>query len=654
MTVLLAGGSFQLEVDWVRNTAVRAIARAEGKETSTLDSLLIERSQHQLETTRDLECLFGLRPDELRFLWSVVAATVDPELALHLPHLGPRYGRTGISVAQFAALDELDRSRAVALGRELIVSSPLIQHRLIEPIDPRAITIETAWVAAPRIVAFLAGDDSIDPIVADAGGIMIEPPIAPVTDAALDELRARIRELVNGEPCVVALQGRRGSGRRTLARMAADRPVIAIDLGRFEANQSAALRDALAALRREALLCGALPLIAGAEDLVGPDATARRREVARFIESSTSPVVLVATTSVPNLDISKAMFRFDVGLPGAQTRAQLWRRALGDASHGIADAITRAAARFQLGPGGIHDAAMSARATAAARHADIRELDLAEGVRSTVEERLQGLARRHSTNMTWDDVVLPPDIVQQVDLFVSRVRNAYQVLETWGFQRHLPGSGVAALFSGPPGTGKTMLASVIASTLGLELFRVDLAQITSKWVGETEKQLDRVFDAAETGHAILLFDEADSLFAKRTEVKGATERYANLEVNFLLQRIETFSGVAILTTNMDGSLDPAFRRRLAAHIRFPHPDSDERRELWRRLMPRTAPVAPDVDFDELAREFPAFAGAQIRNALTTAAFLAAASGGSIDQALLHRAAAEEAHAMGRIVTARTL
>jgi AAA+ superfamily predicted ATPase len=652
MTGLGVGSSFAFELERVRNAAVRGIARAEGKDTSALDSIVALQAERELESTRDVEYLLGLRPDEVSFLWAVVAATVDPELALHLPRLGPRYGRTGISVAQFAGIHDLDRARGVRLARDLLSTSPLVQHRVIEPIDPQTISTETAWVAAPRIVTFLAGEDVMDPTVADVGGRMIEPPTGPILDSDADEIRTRIRAHLSGPPCVLVLQGKRGTGRRTLARIAAEQPVIAIDLAWFDVGNGTRLRDALTALGREALLSGAVPLISGAEELVTREAAALRREVTRYIESTVKPVFLVTTTSVPHLDLSKPLFRFEVPLPGPPTRAKLWQRELGAAADRIQESVTRAALRFELGPGGIHDAAVAAYASAAARDTAICELDLFAGVRSTVEERLQGLARRHPTHLSWDDVVLPIDVRLQVELLLSRVRNAYEVLETWGFKRHLPGTGVAALFSGPPGTGKTMLASVIASTLGLELFRVDLAQITSKWIGETEKQLDRVFDAADTGHAMLLFDEADSLFAKRTEVKGATERYANLEVNFLLQRIETFSGVAILTTNMDGSLDPAFRRRLAAHIRFPHPDVEERRELWGRLMPRTAPVAARLDLDELAREFPAFAGAQIRNALTTAAFLAVSGGGVIDQELLRRAAAEEAQAMGRVVAAR--
>ena len=232
---------------------------------------------------------------------------------------------------------------------------------------------------------------------------------------------------------------------------------------------------------------------------------------------------------------------------------------------------------------------------------------------------------------------------------MARFRHAYQVQVEWQFNRHLAGPGIAALFSGPPGTGKTLVAGIIARELGLELYRVDLAQIVSKWIGETEKHLEAVFAAAEVGHAMLLFDEADALFAKRTEVRGATEKYANLEVNYLLQRIESFAGVALLTTNLDGSLDPAFRRRLAAHVQFPHPEEEEREALWRGLIPRPAPLDEHVDLADLAAAYPYFAGAHIRNAATTAAFFAAAEGTAITQALLRRAADEEARAMGRMV-----
>jgi SpoVK/Ycf46/Vps4 family AAA+-type ATPase len=208
---------------------------------------------------------------------------------------------------------------------------------------------------------------------------------------------------------------------------------------------------------------------------------------------------------------------------------------------------------------------------------------------------------------------------------------------------------VAALFSGPPGTGKTLVAGLIARELDRDLFRVDLSRVVSKWVGETEKQLGELFDAAESSDALLLFDEADSLFAKRTEVKSSSDRYANLEVNYLLQRIETFHGVTILTTNLDTSIDAALRRRLAAHIVFWPPDHDERVMLWRRFATCAAPVAGQLELEALASDYPDMTGANIRNASLAAAFLAAAAGGAISQELLVRAASSEYRAMGRVL-----
>jgi SpoVK/Ycf46/Vps4 family AAA+-type ATPase len=246
--------------------------------------------------------------------------------------------------------------------------------------------------------------------------------------------------------------------------------------------------------------------------------------------------------------------------------------------------------------------------------------------------------------------VLPADTLDQVRSLIARVRYAPQVLDDWGFDRKLArGSGVAALFSGPPGTGKTMVAGLLARALDLELYQVDLSQVVSKWVGETEKQLARIFDAAEAGHALLLFDEADALFARRTDVKSAVDRYANLEVNYLLQRIESFGGIVVLTTNLDTSIDPALRRRLAAHIVFWRPEVAERAALFRKMLPPEAPVAADVDLEALARAYKEMTGANIRNAVIAAAFLAAAEGAAaITQEHLERAAKGEYRAMGRV------
>ena len=211
-----------------------------------------------------------------------------------------------------------------------------------------------------------------------------------------------------------------------------------------------------------------------------------------------------------------------------------------------------------------------------------------------------------------------------------------------------PPKGV--LLFGPPGTGKTMVAGLIADALQLDLYQVDLSKVVSKWVGETEKNLGELFDAAEAGHAILLFDEADSLFAKRTQVQSSNDRYANLEVNYLLQRMEAFAGIVILTTNHDAAIDEAFRRRLSLRVDFPVPEPDERERLWRALLPAEAALGPDIDYPALADRFE-MTGGYIKNAVVRAAFLAADEAAPIAMRHLLRAARAEYQAMGKVIAA---
>jgi SpoVK/Ycf46/Vps4 family AAA+-type ATPase len=237
---------------------------------------------------------------------------------------------------------------------------------------------------------------------------------------------------------------------------------------------------------------------------------------------------------------------------------------------------------------------------------------------------------------------------------IARVRFRRKVLDDWGFARKVArGLGLPALFYGPPGTGKTMAAGLVAAELGMDLYQIDLSRMVSKYIGDTEKQLAQVFDAAESGHAILLFDEADALFAKRTDVKSATDRYANLEVNYLLQRMEAFSGITILTTNLDSAIDEAFRRRLAFRIAFPLPEAEERVRLWRRVIPDAATLAKDVDFGHLAERFE-MSGGYIRNAALRGAYLAAADGGVIEMRHLLSAATFEYASMGKVIATTSL
>ncbi|MBA3541631.1 MAG: ATP-binding protein [Deltaproteobacteria bacterium] len=250
----------------------------------------------------------------------------------------------------------------------------------------------------------------------------------------------------------------------------------------------------------------------------------------------------------------------------------------------------------------------------------------------------------------WKDLVLPDDQTFAMLELLARIRERRLVYEDWGLgDRVGKGLGVSALFSGPPGTGKSMAAGLLAQTLEVEIYQVDLSKIVSKWIGETEKNLAALFDAAEAGHAILLLDEADALFGKRTSVQSSNDRHANQEVNYLLQRLESFAGICILTTNHDAAIDEAFRRRLSSHVRFPLPDADERERLWIALLAGAAPVSKELGLATLARTF-VMSGGYIRNAVLRAAFLAADAKTEITAALLLQAAQLEYEGMGKIVT----
>jgi SpoVK/Ycf46/Vps4 family AAA+-type ATPase len=247
--------------------------------------------------------------------------------------------------------------------------------------------------------------------------------------------------------------------------------------------------------------------------------------------------------------------------------------------------------------------------------------------RVQARQGLDELAQRLEPAAGWEDIVLPERHLQTLREIAAQVRHRSTVYHTWGFARKCPrGLGVTALFAGPSGTGKTMAAEVIANELQLDLYHIDLSQVVSKYIGETEKNLKRVFDAAEEGGAILLFDEADALFGKRSEIKDSHDRYANIEVGYLLQRMEAYRGLAILTTNQKSALDDAFQRRIRFMINFPFPDAALRAEIWRGIFPNETPTE-DLDAGKLARLN--VSGGIIRNIALHAAFLAAESGGPV-------------------------
>jgi ATPase family associated with various cellular activities (AAA) len=355
------------------------------------------------------------------------------------------------------------------------------------------------------------------------------------------------------------------------------------------------------------------------------------------------PISFFLATHEP-VRLRRAFARFDVNKPEAREQHALWERALGDAASRLNGTLSDISQQFRLSARMIHHTGTMASAA----DATINHDTLWKACRSLARPKLESLAQRITPGATWDDLVLPALQMRTLRHMSAQVWNRMRVHEHWGFaEKGNRGLGVSALFCGDSGTGKTLAAEVLAHELGLDLYRIDLASVVSKYIGETEKHLKIIFDAADDGGVLLLFDEADALFGKRGEVKDSHDRYANIEVGYLLQRMESYTGLAILTTNLKASLDRAFQRRLRFTVTFPFPDAAHREAIWSRVFPAATPTR-GLDLKKLAQLN--VAGGNIRNIALNAAFLAADHGTPVEMTHLLEAARLEGHKIERPLT----
>jgi hypothetical protein len=588
----------------------------------------------------------GLSPAALDILLAVAAPALHGDAARLYGILGNDPGRALVDEALLQRILG-DRLGPHDLAAELHPRAPLVRLGIvdIEPERPRPFA---ALAVEPVVLARLRGEPpELGAALAmrHADRALAALDLAPgVFASALDALARAAR------PLRLAIRGRAGAGRRALLAAFAERAGRA--LGVIDATllprDAELFAAALAAALRRAQLASLLPVVAGLDAVVLGDRAGG--ELAReVLAAHPGPLAIIAPPGAsPPLPLGHAAI--DLPALSETERLGVWQRALAAGGRWLRDAAGLAA-RYRVGPGVIHRAA-----AAVADHDPLAPCDdrLEAFLRQTRDLRLAGHARRVERLASWADLVLPPDVMDSLRELVGRVRHRRTVFEDWGMGRTLPTArGLTALFSGQPGTGKTLVAGVIARELGLDLYQVDLSKVMSKWIGETERNLASIFDAAEDGQVILLFDEADSLFAKRTEVRSSNDRYANLEVNYLLQRLDAFEGFAILTTNASGSIDPAFKRRLSFRLSFPFPDEDTRAELWRAHLPRELPRAGELVFHALAHKYQ-LSGGYIRNACLRAAFLAAQEETALHQHHLERAVALEFAELGKLSTTGSL
>ncbi|MCU0827170.1 MAG: ATP-binding protein [Tabrizicola sp.] len=504
----------------------------------------------------------------------------------------------------------------------LSAEGPLPSTALIDQPDPGRPFDDRSIRLADAVVAWLMGlppawDERLTHIMRRVP----DAPLSALTCLAFDADPARLSALATYP---LALVGPAGSGRLALAAALIrhhHRVPLALDAQGLDGTL-------LTVAQRDAALRGAQLILLQAQSLPP--------QLLKVASGGRHPVILLSET---RLDTDAPQISMQP--PGRSATRQLWR-ALMPAGLPEADELAATLAhRFRLPVSTVISLARDRQAMAsidAATRACLAQSSSA----------LDSLARRVEARQGWDDLILPDRQTAQLRGLVARATHARQVYESWGFGHKLsPDRGLTALFSGPSGAGKTLSASIIAQALGLPLYRVDLSSTVSKYIGETEKHLEQIFTAAESGNACLFFDECDALFGKRSEVSDAHDRYANIETSYLLQRLESHRGIVILATNHPQNIDDAFTRRIDVTIAFPLPDAETRQRLWQALLPPEAEAK--IDAETLGRQFDLSGGA-IRNCLVTAAFLAAEEGVALQTDHCLRAVAQEYEKSGRPLT----
>lgn len=596
-------------------------------------TLLEMRVQHSLELGPeagielpliDLVRCFSLDARQRATLTLAMAVEVDAGLPIALRYLANDPASRHVD-GRLLAMLVYDSVRARSrLARDLSPRSPLVFFRLLE-IDESVARHDSVLYRrirpAARLIPFLEGANR--ELDAELEGIcrlveLEQPGLFP------EELIETAASALGEEPVLVVVQGQRGIGKRTLLATAAlrgDRQILEISCaglasrGGGGVSAGAAMMDLLHAIVREARLLDAIPVLTDLDDALRDGASS---EVPGFVSALCSlwPYALGATLHgdrLPPLRM-RPVVHLQVPTPSRTMRTELWRRCLPLLEEEDANNLSE---RFAVTGGVIEMAAAAARVRVGQEMPDVETLDLA--VRGQLYGRLQRLGKALDTPHTFEDIVADDDTLNALKEIVAAISERRRVREEWGFRG---ASGISVLFSGSPGVGKTMSATAIARAMSLAVYEIDLSQVMSKWVGETEKNLAEIFDAAEPGHVVLLFNEADALFGKRTtETNSANDRFANLEVNFLLQRLERFNGLSILTTNLTKSIDQAFRRRFAYDVQFAFPNVDLRAELWRRAFPKKAATS-GLDHEALAERFE-MSGGYIKLAAERSAFVAA-------------------------------
>lgn len=602
----------------------------------------------QIPSLEALSRTFNLSPFERDVLLLSFAVRTDPEFALLSGYLSDDANACYLTESQAVHVLCADPSERDAARSAFLPNEPLRRFRLIF-LDRGSVRTGQAPIVSidERVANYILGVNHLDERLAYLLRIIPPVSLAGGHQELVDSLLGWAQTFVGQAWPMIHFTGAPDSGKELVAaefcaRLGAQ--LYQLDVRQLPVHEEDR-HQLLHLIERESMLSH-FALYVNLDDIEMGDKV-QAVAAKEWVERSGGILFVGARERV---EFHRPMFHFAIAKPGAAAQRAIWNALLAGVPNSVNGQIESIVEQFNLGPRAIPQAIASgvARAQRRSAEANLAPEDLWHACREQVGWRLGGLAQRLDLYYGWDDIVLPEDTADQLREIASQVAARAQVYEQWGFGARLPrGRGISALFSGPSGTGKTMAAEIIARHLELDLYRIDLAGVVSKYIGETEKNLRSVFDAAEASGAILFFDEADALFGRRSEVKDSHDRYANIEIDYLLQRMEEYRGLAILCTNRRSSLDRAFLRRLRFLVEFPFPDGEQRRTIWQKVFPAGAPLEA-LDLDALSRL--EISGGNIRNVALNAAFLAAEQQTNIEMKHVLHAARREYVKIDKLLT----
>ncbi len=616
-----------------------------------------------------------LRLPVLERLFQLSAFEVDTLLVCILPELDLRYQKlygylqddiTKKSPTVDLLLQLLCESfeQRVVARQAFLPEAPLMRYHLLQLCDDRipgkAPLLAKSLQIDERITGYLLGMDKIDARLLPFTRLAqsrhgLDEVVVP------DDIKRRLAELARrfeSEGLVSYFRGGNGVGKQATAEALCSElgiPLLIVDVERM-VTADIPLELSVFLVLREGLLQNAALYLNGFDLLFAGETEVKSAYNAIMNELANYPAWVFLSGEVawePGSSLPDRRFvSVEFPMPSYPARKQLWEKYWnGDVQLADDVALDDLAGKFRLSGGQIRDAVAMARNLALWRDPDqglVTTGDLYSACRQQSRHKLDTLAHKIYPKYSWDDVVLPKDQMEQLREIGLYVKHHHTVYSEWGFDRKLSlGRGLNVIFAGPSGTGKTMSAEIIANELGLDLYKIDLSSVVSKYIGETEKNLDRIFREGQTSNAILFFDEADALFGKRSEVRDSHDRYANIEISYLLQKMDEYDGVVILATNLRKNMDDAFARRLHFSVEFPLPDAADRYRIWESIFPSEAPLAEDIDLHFMAEQFK-ITGGNIKNIALGAAFLAAEDGGRINIGNLIRATKREYQKMGKL------